>query len=228
MRVPPARPQGGSDKNTNYKQMNNLTVIDNPLIKRDMTYLRDEETKEYQFRLALKRISYILASEVSKNFEVTEVDVKTPLETTVGHKITKDIILVPILRAGLSLVEAFIEMIPYAKVGHIGLQRDEKTFQPVEYYYKAPKNLGESIVIILDPMLATGGSASVAAGFLKGRGAREIMMANLIAAPEGVLRMEQDHPDVKIYTAQLDRALNENAYIVPGLGDAGDRTFGTL
>ena len=208
--------------------MKNLTVIDNPLIKRDITYLRDEETKEYQFRLALKRIAYILASEVSKNFEVVEVPVKTPLELTTGHKIKKDVILVPILRAGLSLVEAFIEMIPYAKVGHIGLQRDEKTFKPVEYYYKAPKNMGASTVVILDPMLATGGSASVAAEFLKKRGAKEIIMANLIAAPEGVKRMEHDHPDIKIYTAQLDRELNETAYIVPGLGDAGDRTFGTL
>ncbi|MDA3859940.1 MAG: uracil phosphoribosyltransferase [Melioribacteraceae bacterium] len=217
-----------SDKNTVHTQMKNLTVINNPLIKRDITYLRDEETKEYQFRLALKRIAYILASEVSKNFELTEISVKTPLEVTIGHKVKKDIILVPILRAGLSLVEAFIEMIPYAKVGHIGLQRDEKTFQPVEYYYKAPKNLGASTVIILDPMLATGGSASVATQFLKGRGASEIIMASLIAAPEGVNKMEQEHPNVKIYTAQLDRELNASAYIVPGLGDAGDRTFGTL
>ena len=208
--------------------MKNLTVIENPLIKRDITYLRDEATKEYQFRLALKRIAYILASEVSKNFETIEVEVKTPLEMTMGHKIKKDVVLFPILRAGLSLVEAFIEMIPYAKVGHIGLQRDEKTFQPVEYYYKAPSNLGASTVIILDPMLATGGSASVATSFLKGRGAKEIIMANLIAAPEGVKLMNREHSDVKIYTAQLDRALNEHAYIVPGLGDAGDRTFGTL
>jgi uracil phosphoribosyltransferase len=208
--------------------MENLTVINNPLIKRDITYLRDEATKEYQFRLALKRIAYILASEVSKNFETVEVEVNTPLEMTVGHKIKKDVVLFPILRAGLSLVEAFIEMIPYAKVGHIGLQRDETTFQPVEYYYKSPKNLGASTVIILDPMLATGGSAAVATTFLKGRGAKEIIMANLIAAPEGVEMMNREHPDVKIYTAQLDRALNENAYIVPGLGDAGDRTFGTL
>ncbi|MBU0475892.1 MAG: uracil phosphoribosyltransferase [Bacteroidetes bacterium] len=208
--------------------MRNLTVIENPLIKRDITYLRDEETKQYQFRLALKRIAYILASEVSKNFELLETQVKTPLEMTTGYKIEKGVVLVPILRAGLSLVEAFLEMIPYAKVGHIGLRRDEKTFKPIDYYYKAPNNLGAYTVIILDPMLATGGSASVAAEFLKSKGAKEIIMANLIAAPEGVKRMEQDHPDVKIYTAQLDRGLNENAYIVPGLGDAGDRTFGTL
>jgi uracil phosphoribosyltransferase len=208
--------------------MKNLTVIDNPLIKRDITYLRDEETKQYQFRLAVNRIAYILASEVSKNFQLIETPVKTPLEMTIGHKIEKGVVLVPILRAGLSLVEAFLEMIPYAKVGHIGLRRDEKTFQPIDYYYKAPNNLGAYTVVILDPMLATGGSASVAAEFLKGKGAKEIIMANLIAAPEGVKKMEQDHPEIKIYTAQLDRGLNENAYIVPGLGDAGDRTFGTL
>lgn len=208
--------------------MKNLIVIDNPLIKRDITYLRDEETKQYQFRLAVNRIAYILAAEVSKNFELIETPVKTPLETTIGYKIEKGVVLVPILRAGLSLVEAFLEMIPYAKVGHIGLRRDEKTFQPIDYYYKAPNNLGAYTVIILDPMLATGGSASVAAEFLKGKGAQEIIMANLVAAPEGVNRMEQDHPDIKIYTAQLDRGLNENAYIVPGLGDAGDRTFGTI
>jgi len=208
--------------------MKNLTVVDNPLIKRDMTYLRDEETKQYQFRLAVNRIAYILAAEVSKNFELIETPVKTPLETTIGYKIEKGVVLVPILRAGLSLVEAFLEMIPYAKVGHIGLRRDEKTFQPIDYYYKAPNNLGAYTVIILDPMLATGGSASVAAEFLKGKGAKEIIMANLIAAPEGVSHMEHDHPDIKIYTAQLDRGLNENAYIVPGLGDAGDRTFGTI
>ena len=208
--------------------MKNLTVVDNPLIKRDITYLRDEETKQYQFRLAVNRIAYILAAEVSKNFELIETPVKTPLETTIGYKIEKGVVLVPILRAGLSLVEAFLEMIPYAKVGHIGLRRDEKTFQPIDYYYKAPNNLGAYTVIILDPMLATGGSASVAAEFLKGKGAKEIIMANLIAAPEGVSHMEHDHPDIKIYTAQLDRGLNENAYIVPGLGDAGDRTFGTI
>ena len=208
--------------------MKNLTVIDNPLIKRDITYLRDEETKQYQFRLAVSRIAYILAAEVSKNFELIETPVKTPLETTIGYKIEKGVVLVPILRAGLSLVDAFLEMIPYAKVGHIGLRRDEKTFQPIDYYYKAPNNLGAYTVIILDPMLATGGSASVAAEFLKGKGAKEIIMANLVAAPEGVRRMEQDHPDIKIYTAQLDRGLNENAYILPGLGDAGDRTFGTI
>lgn len=208
--------------------MNNLTIIDNPLIKRDITYLRHLETKEYQFRLAVRRIAYILASEISKEFATTEIEVETPLEITNGHKLAKQIVLVPVLRAGLSLVNSFIEMIPQAKVGHIGLQRDEETLQPVDYYYKAPKHLEISTVIILDPMLATGGSASAAAQFLKDRGARELIMASLIASPEGVSKMEASHPDVKIYTAVLDRELNSNGYILPGLGDAGDRTFGTL
>jgi len=206
----------------------NLTIIDNPLIKRDLTYLRNLETKEYQFRLAVRRIAYILASEISKEFSTTEIEVETPLELTKGYKLTKQIVLVPVLRAGLSLVNSFIEMIPQAKVGHIGLQRDEETLQPVDYYYKAPKDLEISTVIILDPMLATGGSASAAAQFLKNRGAREIIMASLIASPEGVNKMDADHSDVKIYTATLDRELNKNGYILPGLGDAGDRTFGTL
>ena len=208
--------------------MKNLTIIDNPLIKRDITYLRHLETREYQFRLAVRRIAYILASEISKEFSTTEIEVETPLEITKGHKLAKQIVLVPVLRAGLSLVNSFIEMIPQAKVGHIGLQRDEETLQPVDYYYKAPNHLDISTVIILDPMLATGGSASAAAQFLKDRGARELIMASLIASPEGINKMETDHPDVKIYTAVLDRELNDNGYILPGLGDAGDRTFGTL
>ena len=208
--------------------MNNLTIIDNPLIQRDVTYLRNHETKEYQFRLAVRRIAYILASEISKEFAVSEIEVETPLEKTVGYKLKKQIVLVPVLRAGLSLVNSFIEMIPQAKVGHIGLQRDEETLQPIDYYYKAPKHLDISTVIILDPMLATGGSASAAVNFLKNRGARELLMASLIASPEGVEKLSVDHPDVKIYTATLDRELNNNGYILPGLGDAGDRTFGTL
>jgi len=208
--------------------MKNLILVENPLVKRDITYLRDETTKEYQFRLALRRIAYVLANEISKGFELEEISVKTPLETTSGHKLKQQIVLVPVLRAGLSLVYSFIEMIPGAKVGHIGLQRDEKTLQPVDYYYKTPKNLDVSKVIILDPMLATGGSASAACNFLRKRGASDITLGCLIAAPEGVERMEIEQPDVKVYTASLDRELNENGFILPGLGDAGDRTFGTL
>jgi uracil phosphoribosyltransferase len=208
--------------------MNNLTIVSNPLILRDITYLRNKETKEYQFRLALRRIAYALAIEISNEFELKEFDVETPLEITKGYNLTKQIVLVPVLRAGLSLVNSFIEMIPNAKVGHIGLQRDEETLKPVDYYYKAPKNLHESKVIVLDPMLATGGSASAAFDFLKNRGANDCVMASLIASPEGVTKLSTDHPDVPIYTSMLDRELNKNGYILPGLGDAGDRTFGTL
>lgn len=208
--------------------MQNLTIVTNPLVQRDITYLRDEETKEYQFRLALRRIAYSLAIEISKSFNVLEVDVKTPLEVTKGYHIEKQIVLVPVLRAGLSMVNSFIEMIPNAKVGHIGLQRDEETLQPVDYYFKTPKNLEQATTIILDPMLATGGSASTACSYLKDREAEHIILASLIASPEGVEKMFKDHPDVNVFTAVLDRTLNEKGYIVPGLGDAGDRTFGTL
>jgi uracil phosphoribosyltransferase len=208
--------------------MKNLTLVENPLTKRDITILRDESTKEYQFRLALRRISYALVNEISKSFELEKKSVTTPLEITYGYQLKHQIVLVPVLRAGLSLVYSFIEMIPEAKVGHIGLQRDDKTLQPVDYYYKTPKNLDISKVIILDPMLATGGSASAAANFLKKRGARDIVLACLISAPEGVKKMENDHPDIPVFTAALDRELNENGFILPGLGDAGDRTFGTL
>ncbi len=208
--------------------MKNLTIVSNPLISRDITYLRNKETKEYQFRLALRRIANALVIEISNEFELNEFDVETPLEITKGYNLSKQIVLVPVLRAGLSLVNSFIEMIPNAKVGHIGIQRDEKTLQPVDYYYKAPKNLEISKVIILDPMLATGGSSSAAITFLKNRGANDCVMASLIAAPEGVTKLSNDHPDVPIYTAMLDRELNQQGFILPGLGDAGDRTFGTL
>ncbi len=208
--------------------MKNLTVVENPLIKRDITYLRDKDTKEYQFRLALRRIAYSLAIEISKTFKLREVEVESPLEVTKGYRIAHQIVLVPVLRAGLSLVNSFVEMIPNAKVGHIGLKRDEETLEPIEYYYKTPKDLNISKVIILDPMLATGGSASAACTFLKDRGANDIVFAGLIAAPEGVEKLSGDHPDVPIFIASLDRQLNEKGYILPGLGDAGDRTFGTL
>ena len=208
--------------------MDNLHIVSNPLISRDITYLRNKETKEYQFRSALRRIAYALVIEISNEFELREFEVETPLEITKGYNLKKQVVLVPVLRAGLSLVNSFIEMIPNAKVGHIGLQRDEETLKPIDYYYKAPKNLNTSKVIVLDPMLATGGSASAAFRFLKDKGANDCVMASLIASPEGVKRLTDDHPNVPIYTAMLDRELNENGYILPGLGDAGDRTFGTL
>ncbi len=208
--------------------MKNLHLVENPVVKRDITYLRDKSTREYQFRLALRRISYSLVIEISKTFELDERVVESPLEVTQGYKLNKQIVLVPVLRAGLSMVASFVEMIPEAKVGHIGIQRDEETLQPVDYYYKTPKNLDISKIIVLDPMLATGGSASAAFKFLKDRGANDLVLASLIAAPEGVQRMHEDHPDVPVYSTALDRELNKNGFILPGLGDAGDRTFGTL
>ncbi len=206
----------------------NLTVVDNPLVCRDLTILRDKNTGVREFRNALRRVSYSLAIEVSKLFPISEIKVETPLTETKGIKFEKDVILVPVLRAGLSMVNSFLELLPESKVGHIGLQRNETTLQPVEYYYKTPKSLSVSKVIVLDPMLATGGSASAAFSFLKERGAKDITLACLISAPEGVQRIEREHPEIKIITASLDEKLNEFGYIVPGLGDAGDRTFGTL
>ncbi len=208
--------------------MSNLHIIENPLIKRDLTYLRDKNTKEYQFRLALKRISFILAAEIGKELSVIETTVETPLETTTGYKIAQQIVLIPVLRAGLSMVSAFIEMIPQAKVGHIGMERDEETLKARTYYFKTPKNLDQSKVIVLDPMLATGGSATAVFNFLKENGANDCVFACLIAAPEGIAKLAAEHPEIPVYTAVKDRQLNERGYILPGLGDAGDRTFGTL
>ncbi len=206
----------------------NFMLIEHPLIKRDVTILRDVKTTSETFRAALQRVSNVLAVEISKNFKLSPVDIETPLEKTTGSKLTQDVILVPVLRAGLGMVNGFLQIIPEAKVGHIGLQRDEETLQPIEYYYKVPKNLETSEVIMLDPMLATGGSASEALKYLKKRGATKLVFACLVASPEGIKKIETQHPDVKIFAAALDRELNSKGYILPGLGDAGDRTFGTL
>ena len=169
-----------------------------------------------------------MAVELSKEFSLTQTEIETPLEKTKGSKLSSDVILVPVLRAGLGMVNGFLQIIPEAKVGHIGLQRDEETLKPVEYYYKVPKNLESAEVVILDPMLATGGSASEALKYLKKRGASKMAFACIVAAPEGIEKINSEHPDVKIFAAAIDRELNSKGYIVPGLGDAGDRTFGTL
>lgn len=208
--------------------MKNLTVLDNPLVKRDVTILRDKTTQSEEFRSALNRVAYALAIEIGKTFLMDEFEVETPLEKTKGYRLKKQVVLVPVLRAGLSLVSAFLQMIPDAKVGHIGLQRDEKTLEPVDYYYKTPNGLGSSITVLLDPMLATGGSAVASFKYLKNKGAQDCLLACLISAPEGIEKMNKEHPEVPIYTAALDRQLNSVGYILPGLGDAGDRTFGTF
>jgi uracil phosphoribosyltransferase len=206
----------------------NFFLIEHPIIKRDVTILRDTKTDSETFRAALQRVSNILAVELSKDFKLTETEVETPLEKTKGAKLTHNVILVPVLRAGLGMVNGFLQIIPEAKVGHIGLQRDEETLKPVEYYYKVPKHLETAEVVMLDPMLATGGSASEALKYLKKRGASKLAFACLVAAPEGIKKINSEHPDVKIFAAALDRELNSKGYILPGLGDAGDRTFGTL
>lgn len=206
----------------------NFNLIDHPLIKRDVTVLRDISTQPETFRAAVKRISNILAVEISQDVQLDTFEVETPLERTTGFKLQKEIVLVPVLRAGLGMVSGFLELIPDAKVGHIGLQRDETTLKPIEYYYKTPKNIDSAKVILVDPMLATGGSAAEALNYLKKRGAVNLIFACLVAAPEGIKKLLAEHPDVKIYGAALDRELNNKGYILPGLGDAGDRTFGTL
>lgn len=208
--------------------MTNYKILENPLVKRDVTILRDQTTSTAEFRAALSRVSYALAIEIGNSFELNEIGVQTPLEKTIGHVLARQVVLVPVLRAGLSMVSSFLEMIPDANVGHIGLQRDEKTLQPVDYYYKTPKELERSTTILLDPMLATGGSAVASFNYLKERGAKNCTLACLIASPQGVEKMNKEHPEIKIFTAALDRQLNKVGYILPGLGDAGDRTFGTL
>ena len=206
----------------------NFTLIDHPLVKRDVTVLRDLNTGPQLFRSALHRISNILAVEISRSFNISETTVETPLEKTSGCKLVQEVVLVPVLRAGLGMVSGFLEIIPDAKAGHIGLQRDEVTLKPVEYYYKTPRNIENSTVILLDPMLATGGSSSEAIRYLKAKGTKNLVFACLVASPEGISKLKIDHPDIKIFGAALDRELNNKGYILPGLGDAGDRTFGTL
>jgi len=206
----------------------NLVLLQHPLVKKDITILRDKKTNSENFRSAVTRISNVLAVEVSTTFSLGEIKVETPLEKTKGYKLKQEVVLIPVLRAGLSMVDGFLQLIPDAKLGHIGLERNEITLKPNSYYLKTPKNLYKSEVILLDPMLATGGSASAAISFLKKREAKSIVFACLVAAPEGVKKLLKDHPDVIIFSAALDRQLNKKGYIVPGLGDAGDRTFGTL
>ncbi|RPI05917.1 MAG: uracil phosphoribosyltransferase [Ignavibacteriae bacterium] len=207
--------------------MKNLIVIDHPLVKRDLTLLRNKKTPSHQFRAILRRTASLMAYEVSRDLQTKVVEVETPLEKTKGVMVNQQIVLVPILRAGLGLVGGFVEVMPNARVGHIGLFRDEETLKPVDYYFKVPRNLDRALVILLDPMLATGGSAAAAISFLKERGARSLRMANLVSAPEGVRKVRKAHPDVVMYTCALDRELNKRGYILPGLGDAGDRMFGT-
>ncbi len=208
-------------------QNSKLTVIEHPIIARDLSILRNATTKTAEFRQALGRIATILAYSALKDLPLKEKEIQTPITTTSGYDIDTEIIVVPILRAGLSLTGAIINFVPDAKVGHLGMYRDETTHEPVDYYSNLPDNLGSSLVLLVDPMLATGGSADDAIGFLKKQGAKHIRFISLISAPEGLERIQKKYPDVSIITAAVDEKLNDDAFIVPGLGDAGDRYFGT-
>lgn len=203
------------------------TVLNHALINHKLSIMRDKNTNTIVFKENLDEIAMLMAYEVTKDLPLVEYPIETPICKTVGKKLAKQVILVPILRAGIGLVDGFRRIIPSAKVGHIGLQRDEETLQPIEYYAKFPKGIEDAIVIVVDPMLATGGSASATITSLKKRGAKNIHLVCLLAAPEGVAVIEKEHPDVNLTLAALDDKLNSKGYIVPGLGDAGDRLFGT-
>ena len=207
--------------------MSKVYVMDHPLIQYKITMLRDEKTNVKDFRELANEIALLMGYEATKDLELTDVKVKPPMQETMGKTITKQVALVPILRAGLGMVEALMSLIPAAKVGHVGLYRDPQTHEPVEYYCKLPTDIEQRQVLVLDPMLATGGSAVAAIDFIKKRGAKKIKLMNIIGAPEGVKAVQEAHPDVDIYIGALDEKLNENCYIIPGLGDAGDRIFGT-
>ena len=207
--------------------MKNLTIIDHPLIKRDLTILRDRTTSNHLFRTTLRRISSVMAFEVTRDLDLKHGTVRTPLEKTTGYTLADEIVIVPVLRAGLGLIEGFLDFLPEARVGHVGIYRNEKTLEPVDYYSKFPRVLNKGLVMLLDPMLATGGSGSAAISFLKQKGAKRIRFVSLLAAPEGVKKITSTHPDVRIFSTVLDRQLNSHGYILPGLGDAGDRIFGT-
>lgn len=208
--------------------MSKVTVLDHPLIKHKVSILRDQETGTNEFRKIVSEISMLMAFEVTRNLPVEEINIKTPLEECTGYRLAgKKLGLVPILRAGLGMVDGMLSILPSAKVGHIGLYRDPETLKPVEYYLKLPTDISDRDIFLLDPMLATGGSAIDAIDSLKRAGVKSIRLINLIAAPEGVKAVQESHPDVDIFIASLDRELNDHAYILPGLGDAGDRLFGT-
>ncbi|MBR5386547.1 MAG: uracil phosphoribosyltransferase [Clostridiales bacterium] len=206
----------------------NVFVFDHPLIQHKVALLRDKNTSTKEFRELVEEIAMLMAYEVTKDLPVEDVDIDTPVATAHCKMLSgKSIAIVPILRAGLGMVDGIVKLIPNVKVGHIGLYRDPVTIEPHTYYCKLPEDINEREVIILDPMLATGGSASAAIGYLKEKGIDSIKFMCLIAAPEGIERLTKDHPDVKIYCAAKDERLNDHSYIVPGLGDAGDRIFGT-
>jgi uracil phosphoribosyltransferase len=208
--------------------MDNLFVFDHPLIQHKISLMRDKRTTTKEFRELVSEVAMLMAYEVTRDLPLKEIEIETPVAIARTRVLAgKKFALVPILRAGLGMVDGMLNLMPMAKVGHIGLYRDPATLEPVEYYCKLPDDATEREIVVLDPMLATGGSASAAVGFLKQRGVKSIKFMCLIAAPTGIERLHRDHPDVPIFCAAVDERLNDHAYIVPGLGDAGDRLFGT-
>ena len=208
--------------------MGKFQVISHPLIQHKLSILRREDTSTKDFRELVNEIAMLMGYEVSRDLPLEEVEIQTPIIKTVQKQLSgKKLAIVPILRAGIGVVDGFLSLVPAAKVGHIGMYRDEETLEPVEYLVKLPEDIDQRQIFVMDPMLATGGSAILAVDSLKKRGAANIKFVCLVAAPEGVKKLQDAHPDIDIYTASLDERLNENGYIVPGLGDAGDRLFGT-
>lgn len=208
--------------------MSTVFEMDHPLIKHKVSLIRDKNTGSKEFRELVKEISMLLAYEVTRDLPVEDVEIETPVCKTTTQMLTgRKLAIVPILRAGLGMVDGFLNLLPAAKVGHVGLYRDPETLEPVEYYCKMPSDINERELLVVDPMLATGGSAIAAIQFVKDRGAVNIKFVCIIGCPEGIAAVQEAHPDVNIYIASIDEKLNDHAYIVPGLGDAGDRLFGT-
>jgi uracil phosphoribosyltransferase len=210
-----------------HRDFENLRLFEHPLIQQKLTRARHRETPSMEFRRLLNEIAGLMTFEISRQFPTHEVEVLTPMETTTGTVLSQPVTLVPILRAGIGMTDGILALIPEARVGHIGIYRDESSLMPVDYYAKFPPDIADGPVLLVDPMLATGGSSCHAVSELKTRGCRDIKLICLVCAPEGVQRMLDTHPEVTVYAAALDRELNEHGYILPGLGDAGDRIFGT-
>ena len=206
----------------------NATILQHPLIEHKLAILRNRDTDNKHFRKTLNELSYLIVYEITRDLALKPVRIQTPLAPCDAQQLAEQVLLVPILRAGLGMVEGILDLIPSAKVGHVGVYRDEETLRPVEYYCKLPPGAETMRVFLLDPMLATGGSLAYAIGRLKERGIRHITVVSVIAAPEGLAALHAAHPDAKIYVAMLDERLNDRGYILPGLGDCGDRLFGTL
>ena len=208
--------------------MSQVHIIDHPMIQHKLTIMRDKETGPKDFRQLLNEISLLMGYEITREIPLEEIEIETPIRKTTAKRVSgRKMAIIPILRAGLGMVDGLLNLVPVAKVGHIGLYRNEKTHEPVVYYCKLPEDINDRFVIVTDPMLATGGSSCDALQMLKDRGCTNIKLMCLVAAPEGIKKVQEAHPDVDIYVAAIDERLNENAYIVPGLGDAGDRIFGT-